>query len=187
MQRHDGRDDAIGGRHRRVEPGLHERVEDALEARRRDCHGAEAVARMTRVHKLGRQHQEACEEELEEMQRQRRVAAARRDDRRKEGADRRVGVDRDERSAVMIPVIKHRVKEPCVRFRQIEPLLEASGFGVAGGQRREDQAKSHGREKASEKRKDSRSTRGSRVVGDGGGQESGSDALRRNPCVISCV
>ena len=116
VQRHDGCDDAIGSRHRRVEPRLHERVEDTLEARRRDGHGAEAVARVSRINKLRRQHEEACKEELEEMQRQRRVAASRRDDRRKEGSDGRSGVDRDERPAVMIPVTKHRTQEIVVRL-----------------------------------------------------------------------
>ena len=88
MKRHDGRDHAIGGGHRRVEIGLHERFEDSLEPSRRDCHGAEAVARMTRVQKLRSQNQEARKEELEEVKRQPRVAATRRNNRREEGADR---------------------------------------------------------------------------------------------------
>ena len=45
------------------------------------------------------------------MQRQLRVATARRDDWREKGADRRAGVDCDEGSAVMIPVIEDRVKD----------------------------------------------------------------------------
>ena len=96
-----------------------------------------------RIKKLGREHQESCEEKLEEVKRQRRVAAARRDDRCEEGADGGVGVDRDARSAGEIPVIKDRVKKSIVCLCQIEPILEASGFGVAGGERREDQAKTH--------------------------------------------
>ena len=43
---------------------------------------------MTRVQKLRCQNQEARKEELEEVQRQLRVAAARRDNRREKGADR---------------------------------------------------------------------------------------------------
>ena len=138
---------------------------------------------MTRVQKLRCQNQEARKEELEEVQRQLRVAAARRDNRREKGADRRAGVDCDEGSAVMIPVIKDRVKEVCVRLRQIEPLLETSRCVVAGERRREDEAKRHCRESAIGRRKDSRSTRGLAWSGMVAIRGIGSDALRRNPCV----
>ena len=72
---------------------------------------------------------------------------------------------------MQIPKRKYRVKEIAVSFREIEPIVKASGLDVAGGQRREDQAESHGlREGEREAKERSRTREDLAWSGLGGGQ-----------------
>ena len=127
MQRHERADDVVRRGHCRVEAGLDERVEDALEPCRGDGGRAESVARMEHVPQIRRDHQEARKEELEEVERQRRLAATDRDHRRQEFPHRRVRVDGDMRSALFFPVSKD-LMQSIFLFREPEPVFEVRWF-----------------------------------------------------------